>query len=71
MDTEIIVLSEVSQGKTNIIYHLYVESNENDTKQLIYKTDTNSHFKIKAMVTTEETVAGGGGRGEDKLGEWE
>ena len=26
MDLEIIVVSEVSQTKTNIIYHLYVES---------------------------------------------
>ena len=30
MDLEIIILSEVSQTKTNIIcYHLYVESNKN------------------------------------------
>ena len=29
MDTEIIILSKVSQTKTNIIcYHLYVESNK-------------------------------------------
>ena len=27
MDLEIVMLSEVSQRKTNIIYHLYVESN--------------------------------------------
>ena len=41
MDLEIIILSEVSQ--TNIIwYHLYVKSNKNDTKELIYKTETNS-----------------------------
>ena len=26
MDLEIIILSEVSHTKTNIIYHLYVES---------------------------------------------
>ena len=26
MDLEVIILSEVSQRKTNIIYHLYVES---------------------------------------------
>ena len=26
MDLEVIILSEVSQTKTNIIYHLYVES---------------------------------------------
>ena len=34
MQLEIIILSEVSQRKTNIIwYHLYMESNKNDTKQ--------------------------------------
>ena len=31
-----------SQRKTSIIYHLYVESNKNDSKELIYKTETNS-----------------------------
>ena len=38
--------SEVSQTKTNIIeYHLYVESNfKKDTKQVIYKTGTNSQI---------------------------
>ena len=42
MDTEIIILSEISQAKTNIIwYHLYVKSNKNDTKEL-NKTETNS-----------------------------
>ena len=43
MDLEIIILSEVSQRKTNIIWHhLYVESQKNDTNELIYKTETDS-----------------------------
>ena len=43
MDLEIIILSEVRQRKTNIIwYHLCVESNKNDTKEPIYKTETNT-----------------------------
>ena len=35
-DLEIIILSEVRQRKINIIwYHLYTESNKNDTKEFI------------------------------------
>ena len=45
MDLEIIILSEVNQTKTSIIwYQLYVESNKNDTNELIYKTETNSQI---------------------------
>ena len=41
MDLEIIIWSEVSQTKTNIIWYcLYVESKKNDTSKLIYKTET-------------------------------
>ena len=39
MDPEIIILSEVSQRKTNIICDLYLESKNNDTNELIYKTE--------------------------------
>ena len=39
----VIILSEVSQRETNIIYHLYVESKKNDKNELIYKTGTESH----------------------------
>ena len=39
MDLEIIRLSEVSQTKVNIIFHLYAESKKNDTNDLIYKTN--------------------------------
>ena len=44
MDTEIIILSEVSPRKTNIIwYHLYVEYFlKNDTNEFIYETETDS-----------------------------
>ena len=44
MDMEIIILSKVSQRKTNIIwYGFYVESLKNDTNGLIYKTETYLH----------------------------
>ena len=55
MDLEIITVSEVSQRKTYIMwYHLYVESNKNDTKELVYKTETD--FKTSLMVTIVEIV---------------
>ena len=45
MDLEIVILSEVSQRKTNIIwYRLYVESKKNDTNELIYKTEIASQM---------------------------
>ena len=40
IDLEIIILSEVSQTKADLIwYHLYVESKKN-TNELLYKTET-------------------------------
>ena len=42
INLEIIVLSEVSQTKTNIMYHLCVESLTNDTNEIIYKTEIDS-----------------------------
>ena len=60
MDLEIIILSEVSQRKTNIIwYHLYAESKKKkkDTFEIIYKTETDSH--------TENKLGGRVGRGVD------
>ena len=45
MNLDIIILSEVSQTKMNIMwYHLHVESNKNDTNELIYTTETDSQF---------------------------
>ena len=42
MDLENIILSEVSQTKTNMIsYYLYVKS-KNDTNESIYKIETDS-----------------------------
>ena len=39
MDLEIVILSEIRQGKTNIIrYHIYVHF-KNKTDELIYKID--------------------------------
>ena len=44
VDLEIIILSEVSQKKTNTMwYHLYVEWNlKYDTNEFIYKIEINS-----------------------------
>ena len=40
MDLENVILSEVSQTQTTIIfYHLYVESKKRGTNELIYKID--------------------------------
>ena len=43
MDLQIIKLSEVSQRKTNIWYHLYVESRKMIQMNL-YKTETDSQI---------------------------
>ena len=44
-DQEIILISEVRQTKTNIIwYQLYVKSKKNDTHELIYKTEKDSYM---------------------------
>ena len=39
MQVEIIILREIRQRKTNVIYHLHVKSETYDTNQLIYKTE--------------------------------
>ena len=55
MDLERIILSEISQMKTNIIlYHFYVES-KNDTKEFIYKIDIDSQTENKLMVTNRDS----------------
>ena len=41
MDLEIIILSELRQISYDITY---VESNKNDTEELIYKTEINSQI---------------------------
>ena len=40
-----------SQRKTSIIYHLYVESNKNDSNEFIYKTETDTDFESELKVT--------------------
>ena len=44
MDLEITILGEVSERKINMI-PLFVQSRENDTNELIYKTETYPHPK--------------------------
>ena len=40
MDLDVIILSERSQRKSNIIvYHLYIESKKKNAKELIYKIE--------------------------------
>ena len=67
MDLEIIILSEVSQTKTNIIwYHLYVESKKNDTNELTYK-QKQTHRHGKQTYGHQRGKVGG----RDKLGVWD
>ena len=64
IDLEIIILSEVSQRKTNIIcYQLYVESKRN-TNEFIYKIEAHRHRKQTYSYQR-------GKMGEDKLGVWD
>ena len=42
-----------------ISYHLHMEYNKNDTKELIYNTEKDSDFEIKFMVTKGEMLGGG------------
>ena len=57
MDQEIVILSEVSQRKTSIIwYHLNMES-EKWYQQLIYKTETDSLTLENYLVVTAVLVA--------------
>lgn len=53
MDLKIIIPSEVRQRKTNTLRdHQYVESNKNNSKELIHKTEID--FEIKFIVTKGE-----------------
>ena len=50
MDLDIIILSKVSQTKTNKIwYGLYAEPKKCDTSKLIYKTETDSQSQRKNL----------------------
>ena len=61
MDLEIIIISEISQRKTNIKwYHLYVESKKNDTNELIYKVVADSQtWKAHLWLPKGKGVRGG------------
>ena len=59
MDLEIIILNEVSQIKTNIIYHLYMESLKMVRTNLFMKWKRLADLKYKLMVTKEERLEGG------------
>ena len=59
MNLEIIILSEIRQRKTNIIwYHLYVEFHKNNTKELIYKTETNLQISKSNIVIVGKIIGG-------------
>ena len=60
MDLEIIILRKLrQQRKTNIIWdHQYVESNKNDTKELIIQKQILEDFKTKFTFTKEEMWGG-------------
>ena len=51
------MLSEVR--RTNILYHLHVESNKNNTKELAYKTNKLTDFEIELKVIKEKTMGEG------------
>ena len=56
MDLEIILLSEVSQRQTNIIWsHMWNLIFKNGTNELIYKTTRLTDIENKFMVTKGET----------------
>ena len=64
MDLEIITLSEVSQTKTNIIYHLYAESKKIDTNELINKIGSRTSKRDLWLLKGKDG-------GKDKLGVWD
>ena len=57
MDLEIIILSEVSQTKTNIIYDLYVESKKR-TNELFHSAETDSQ-SLKTNLWLPKGTGGG------------
>ena len=58
MGLEIIILSEVSQKKTNTIDITYMWNLKYDTNEPIYKTETDSQTENRLVVAKRE---GGGG----------
>ena len=47
MDLEIVILNKVRPRQTNIIWYHLVPSKKTDTKELIYKTETDTGNKVK------------------------
>ena len=67
MDLEIIMLSEVSQTKTNIVWaHLYVESKKEKKK----KTQMNLLTEQKQTQIEKTNLSYKKRKGMDKLGGW-
>ena len=48
-------------------YHLYMESKNNNTGELIWKTEADSQTENKLMATKGENL----GAGVDRLGVWD
>ena len=68
IDLKIIIASEISQRKTNIIYYLYAHSGgKKDTNKLISKTERDSQTQKMNLPLPK----GKRGWGEDKLGAWD
>ena len=56
MGLEMIIPNEISQIKAIIIqYHLYVESNKNDTKEYSPKTETDSNILKSSLWLPKKT----------------
>ena len=58
MDLEIIILNDVSQTKTNVIYHLLLESKKNDINEFIQSRNRLTDIENKLMVIKEESEGG-------------
>ena len=58
IDLEIIILSEISQRKTNIIWYSYTWNLKYNTNKLIYETDVDPRTQKANLVTKGERVGG-------------
>ena len=56
MHLEMIILSEVNQTMTNIIYHLYVESKKMVQMNLFTKQKQTTDIENRFMITKGETA---------------
>ena len=62
MDLEIVILSKISQRKTNIIwYHIHVEPKENDTMNWYTKLRQTHGHRKQFMIAKGESVEGSTG----------